>query len=98
MLLTVLVVAALLLPLSVYLFKKVEEESDHALISAEELEAFSADDPPIIVKQMRGGKVEQTLCYFLSPEVSPQDAVAQVDQRDPLFAKLQLDETIVIAP
>ncbi|MGB3850906.1 MAG: hypothetical protein WA958_13125 [Tunicatimonas sp.] len=98
MLLTIIIAAALLLPLSVYLFKKVEEESDHTLIPADELEAFSADDPPIIVKQMRGGKVEQTLCYFLSPEVSPKNAVAKVDQRDPLFAKLQLDETIVIAP
>jgi hypothetical protein len=96
MLLAIIGIAALLLPLSVYLFKKVEEEDNRSLISIDELNEFPSDNPPVIVKQMRGGKVQQTLCYFLPGEVVPEAVVKEVDVRDRFFSKLRPDNTITI--
>ncbi|MGB3778214.1 MAG: hypothetical protein WA960_07630 [Tunicatimonas sp.] len=96
MLLAIIGIAALLLTLSVYLFKKVEEEDSRSLISMEELDEIPSDNPPVIVKQMKGGKVQQTLCYFLPGEVTPKAVVAEVDVRDRLFSKLRPDNTITI--
>ncbi len=96
MLLVIIGIAALLLPLSVYLFKKVEEEDSPSLISINALNELPSDNPPLIVKQLKGGKVEQTLCYFLPCEVAPRAIVAEVDVRDRLFSKLRLDTTITI--
>lgn len=96
MLLATIGVALLLLPLSVYLFKKVEEESSRNLITIDELDKLPSDSPPLIVKQMRGGKVQQTLCYFLPCEMDSEAIVAEVDVRDRLFAKLRPDTTITI--
>ncbi len=96
MLLAIIGIAALLLTLSVYLFKKVEEEDSRSLISMDELDEIPSDSPPVIVKQMKGGKVQQTLCYFLPGEVTPEAVVAEVDARDRLFLKLRPDNTITI--
>ena len=96
MLLAIIGIAVLLLPLSVYLFKKVEEEDVCNFISLDELDDLPLDNPPVIVKQMKGGEVQQTLCYFLPYEVAPEAVVAEVDTRDRLFSKLRPDNTITI--
>lgn len=96
MLLAIIGIAALLLPLSVYLFKKVEEESSRNLVSISELDDFPSDNQPVIVKQMKGGKVQQTLCYFLPYEVASEAIVAEVDVRDRFLSKLRPDNTITI--
>ena len=96
MLLAIIGIAVLLLPLSVYLFKKVEEEDRSGLISIDELDEFPSENPPVIVKQMKGGKVEQTLCYFLPDEVAAEGITTEMDARDRLFSKLRPDSTFTI--
>ena len=93
------IVTVVLLPLSVYLFNKVEQERGRSTISLDDLNEMSLDTPPVIVSQMKNGKVQQTLCYF-SPhdyEVVPETAVVEVDARDRFLSKLQLDNTITIS-
>lgn len=91
-------VTLILLPLSVYLFNKVEQERGRSTISIEDLKDLPLDAPPVIVRQMKNGKVQQTLCYF-SPydDTVPETSVVEVDVRDRFLAKLQLDNTITIS-
>ena len=98
MLIAIISVAALLLlPISVYLFSKVEEENGRRIISIDALDDLPLDNPPVIVSQMKGGEVQQTLCYFLPQGVATEAAtVEEGDVRDRLLAKLQLDNTITI--
>ena len=93
------IVTAILLPLSVYLFSKVDQNRGHSTISLDDLNNLSLDAPPVIVSQMKNGKVQQTLCYF-SPydyEVVPDTAVVEVDARDRFLSKLHPDNTITIS-
>ena len=89
----------ILLPLSVYLFSKVDQDRSRSTISMDDLNELSLDAPPVIVSQMKNGKVQQTLCYF-SPydyEVVPETAVVELDARDHFLTKLRLDNTITIS-
>ncbi len=97
-LIIIVLVTLVLLPLSVYLFSKVEQERGHSTISVEDLKGLPLEAPPVIVSQMKNGKVQQTLCYF-SPyeDAVPKTSVVEVDVRDRFLAKLQLDNTITIS-
>ena len=94
----IVLVTFVLLPLSVYLFSKVEQERGRSTISMEDLKDLSLNAPPVIVSQMKNGEVQQTLCYF-SPydDAEPQTSVVEVDVRDRFLSKLQLDNTITIS-
>ena len=98
-LLVIGIVTLVLLPLSVYLFSKVDQNQGRSTISIDDLNDLPLDTPPVIVSQMKNGKVQQTLCYF-SPhdyEVVPETAVVEVDARDRFLSKLRLDNTITIS-
>ena len=93
------IVTAVLLPLSVYLFSKVDQERGCGTISIDDLNDLSLEAPPVIVSQMKNGKIQKTLCYF-SPndyESVPEGAVIEVDARDRLLARLRPDNTITIS-
>ena len=92
------IATVILLPLSVYLFSKVDQDRGHSTISLDDLNGLSLDTPPVIVSQMKDGKVQKTFCYF-SPydyEVVPEAAVVEVDARDRFLTKLRPDNTITI--
>ena len=93
------IAAIILLPLSVYLFGKVDQERGRSTISIDDLNELPLDAPPVIVSQMKNGKVQQTLCYFSSYdyEMVPEAAVVEVDARDRFLTKLHPDNTITIS-
>ena len=98
-LLAIALITIILLPLSVYLFSKVDQDRGRSTISMDDLSELSLGAPPVIVTQMKNGKVQQTLCYF-SPhdyEVVPETAVVEVDARDRFLSKLRPDNTITIS-
>ena len=90
------IVTIILLPLSVYLFSKVEQERKRNTISIDELKDLPLDTPPVLVSQMKNGEVQQTLCYFSPYDVMPETEVVEVDVRDRFLSKLSLDNTITI--
>ena len=96
LLLTIGVTTAVLLFLSVYLFGKAEQESDRGKVTIDELDKLPLEVPPVIVSQMKNGKVQRTLCYFSSYEEVAEPAVVEVDVRDQLLARLRPDSTIQI--
>lgn len=90
------IAAFVLLLLSVCLFSKVDQERGRGKISLDELKDLPLSNPPVLVSQMKNGKVQKTLCYFPPHETAPETSVVEVDVRDQLFARLQPDNTITI--
>ena len=93
------IVTAVLLPLSVYLFSKVDQDRGCSTISIDDLNDLSLDVPPVIVSQMKNGKIQKTMCYFSSDdfEAVPEAAVVELDARDRFLSKLRPDNTITIS-
>ena len=85
-----------LLLASVYLFKKAEQEQIPNQISIDDLDRLSLDAPPVIVSQMKGGKVQQTLCYLSACDSPSGAAIVEIDVRDRLLSRLRPDRTITI--
>lgn len=96
LLLIVGIATTALLLASVYLFKKVEQEREPGQISIEDLNGLSFSNPPVIVSQVKGGEVQQTLCYLSSYDTVLGAAVVEVDVRDRLLSRLHPDRTITV--
>ena len=74
--------------LAIFFLSKTEVEKKGGKMFLHELKELPAESPSIVVSQIKGGEVLETLCYLASSPAVPEDMVVEVDIRDALSAKL----------